>query len=211
MKLIALRIGEEEKARLEQLAERRNVTLSRALREGAALYLDALQAKAHEAKGGNATLHGVRRGKSGNTLNKPSLPTQSERRRVRRLKEALHDRALSSIRDAWELGEKPAVVLAAIAGWLSIVGEVYGSNPGEAGWDWFLRDYCPEYSDSSARAALRKELRAALFTGTTVNVGTLLDALSTGFLRLVDDAENQELVRRSILPTWQVLDDGLVG
>jgi len=39
MKIMTLRISEDEKERLDQLARDRNVTLSMALREGAKLYL----------------------------------------------------------------------------------------------------------------------------------------------------------------------------
>ena len=45
MKVIALRLDPDEKARLEQLAAERHVTLSHALREGARLYLDDMSAK----------------------------------------------------------------------------------------------------------------------------------------------------------------------
>lgn len=40
MKLMTLRMPTEEKARLEQLAKQRNVTLSHALREGVKLFLE---------------------------------------------------------------------------------------------------------------------------------------------------------------------------
>src|ERR1041385_4985574 len=89
MKLIALRIDEEEKARLEQLAEERDVTLSRALREGAALYLSELREKAHKARGGEATFLGVRRDKDGRRLNKASKPTGGELASIGHLREAL--------------------------------------------------------------------------------------------------------------------------
>ena len=65
MKLITLRIDPEEKARLDQLAEQGNITLSRALREGAALYLSDVHGKLHRARGGEATFFGVRRDRSG--------------------------------------------------------------------------------------------------------------------------------------------------
>ena len=45
MKLLTLRLDPDEKARLEQLAAARNITLSYALREGARLYLDEFSAK----------------------------------------------------------------------------------------------------------------------------------------------------------------------
>jgi predicted transcriptional regulator len=40
MKLICLRLDEDEKARLQELAAERNLTLSYVLREGARLYLE---------------------------------------------------------------------------------------------------------------------------------------------------------------------------
>lgn len=45
MKLIALRLDEEEKRRLQQLAAERHITLSYALREGARLYLEEWSTK----------------------------------------------------------------------------------------------------------------------------------------------------------------------
>jgi hypothetical protein len=209
MKLVALRIDEEEKARLEQLAEERDVTLSRAFREGAALYLSELREKAHKARGGEATFLGVRRDKDGRRLNKPSKPTRGERNKIKHLREALYDRGLNSIRAAWEQGGSSAVVLSALRQWLSVVGQVYAANEGEVGWDWFLRDYCAGYGSPEASAELRRVIRGALIDGGSVDVGAVLDSLGAGFLRLLDDAETQELVRRQVLPTWQVFERGL--
>jgi predicted transcriptional regulator len=206
MKIITLRIDEEEKARLEQLAEAGDITLSRALREGAALYLREVQGKVHRAKGGEATFHGLRRAKDGRVLSKRSDPTAGEARRAASLRRALYERALLGIREAWEAGEKPAVVLAAIGAWLGLAGEVYVAHPGETGWDWFLRDYCEGYTDPSDSEALRTEIRGALVRGTNVNVGVVLASLEAGFMRLLDDAEHQALVRRAVLPTWTVLE-----
>jgi len=79
MKIITLRIDEEEKARLEHLAERGNITLSRALREGAALYLNEVQAKLHRTRGGDVTYYGVRRNKAGEPINAPTAPNKRER------------------------------------------------------------------------------------------------------------------------------------
>jgi len=45
MKLLTLRLDPDEKARLEQIAAERHVTLSYALREGARLYLEEFTAK----------------------------------------------------------------------------------------------------------------------------------------------------------------------
>lgn len=206
MKIITLRIDEDEKARLEQLAEAGDITLSRALREGAALYLREIQGRVHQARGGEATFHGLRRGRDGRVLSKRSQPTAGEARRAASLRRALYERALLGIREAWESGEKPSVVLAAIGGWLGLVGEVYVAHSGEAGWDLFLRDYCEGFADPDASEAFRTEIRGALVRGTNVNVGAVLATLEAGFMRLLDDAEHQELVRRAVLPTWTVLE-----
>ena len=127
------------------------------------------------------------------------------------MREALYDRAFSAIREAWEKGGKPSVVLAAVGQWLSLVGEVYVSHPGETGWDLFLRDYCSEYSDAAASEALRTEIRGALIQGTRLNVASVLASLETGLVRLLDDAEHQELVRRAVLPAWTVLERRLAS
>ena len=204
MKLIALRIDEEQKARLEQLAEERDVTLSRAFREGAVLYLNEVREKAHRARGGDVTFLGVRRGKGGRPLSKPSRPTSGEHERVRQLRVAIYERGLGGIRDAWEAGETPAVILAALGQWLSLVGELYVSNGGEVGWDWFLRDYCPGYQSPETSGALRQAIRGSLVADQSVDLRAVLDSLSAGCLRLLDDAEAQDAVRRAILPAWEV-------
>jgi hypothetical protein len=209
MKLITLRIDEEEKARLEQMAEAGDVTLSRALREGAALYLSDRRAKVHRAKGGDSTFHGVRRDELGRVLNKPSKPTAGERATVRSLRLALHENGLGSIRHAWDSGVDAAVVLAALGQWLSLVGEVYVSNPTDIGQTWFLRDYCPQYAESQAADGLCRHIKGALFETPMLDVGALLDAMSSGVVRLLEDAEHQELVRRAVLPTWRVLERSL--
>lgn len=211
MKLIALRIDEEEKARLEQMAEERDVTLSRALREGAALYLSELRQKAHQARGGDATFHGVRRDEAGRRLNRPSKPSAGEVERVRRLREALLVRGLGSIRAAWDRGAAPAVVAGALAQWLSLVGRVYVSNEGFVGWTWFVRDYCPGYRSREAAVALCNTIRGGLVAESTLEVEAALDAVSIGFLRLLEDAETQELVRRAVLPSWDVLERELAA
>jgi len=211
MKLITLRIDAEEKARLEQLAEERNVTLSRALREGACLYLGEVRERVHRARGGAATFLGVRRDTAGRNLDPPTQPTSGERRRVSSLRGAMYEQGLRNVRDAWVANEKPGVALAALAHWLSLVGQIYGSNPGEPGWDAFVSDYCPEYADRDKRAELRRNVRGGLLFGTSLNVGQVVEALDRGFLRLLDDAEHQELVRRAVLPAWTVLDGDLRG
>jgi len=209
MKLIALRIDEEEKARLEQLAEERDVTLSRALREGAALYLSELREKAHRARGGEATFLGIRRDEDGRRLDKPSRPSRGEREGIQHLRKAFYDRAFMSIRAAWEDGCSSGIVLGALGRWLSVVGLIYAANDGEVGWDWFLRDYCAGYGSPEASAELRRVIRGALIHGASVDVGAVLDSIGAGFVRLLDDAEAQELVRRQILPAWQVFERGL--
>jgi hypothetical protein len=206
MKLVALRIDEEQKARLEQLAEERDVTLSRAFREGAVLYLNELREKAHKARGLDVTFLGVRRDQGGRTLNKPSKPTSGERRRVRELAEAIQHRGLGEIRSSWEAGASSPVVLAALGQWLSLVGQLYVSNAGEVGWDWFLRDYCPGYETPEASEQLRRIIRTSLVAETPVDLRVVLDSLSAGCMRLLHDAETQEAVRRAILPAWVVLD-----
>jgi predicted DNA-binding protein len=208
MKLITLRIDEEEKARLEQLAERGNVTLSRALREGAALYLYSAQGRLHRVRGGDTTFHGVRRDKLGRARNKRSSPTKTERARLNSLSVKLYEHGLGSIRQAWNDGVEPAIVLASVGQWLSLVGYIYVSSADEIGWDWFLRDYCGFATAESSEAA-RREIRAALLRPVDVDVSTLLDTLEAGFRRLMGDAEQQELVRRAVLPTWHVVEQNL--
>jgi hypothetical protein len=206
MKLVALRIDEEQKARLEQLAEERDVTLSRAFREGALLYLNDLREKAHKARGGEATFHGLRRDKDGRPLDRPSPPTPGELTRLRSLRDGIERRGLGAIRDAWNAGAASPVVLAALGQWLSVVGQVYGSNPGEPGWEWFLRDYCPGYESAEASEQLRRVIRSAPVLQTEVDVRAVLDALTTGCARLLHDVETQELVRRAVLPAWVVFE-----
>src|SRR5436190_753218 len=94
MKIITLRIDEEEKARLEQLAEAGDVTLSRALREGAALYLRDLQGRMNRSRGGDATWYGVRRDKRGRPRTKGSDPTPMAAKRAAQMRAALYDRGL---------------------------------------------------------------------------------------------------------------------
>lgn len=205
MKLIALRIDEEQKARLEQLAEESDVTLSRALREGAILYLNELRERAHKARGGNATFLGLRRDEGGRTLDKPSLPTRGELERLRSLADGMERRGLGAIREAWEAGARPTLVLAALAQWLSVMGRLYASDPGEAGWDWFLRDYCPGYESREAREGLRRQLRSTPAREVTVEIRGVLDSVSVGCARLLHDAETRNLVRRAVLPAWVAL------
>jgi hypothetical protein len=202
MKLVTLRIDEDEKARLEQLAEERDVTLSRAFREGAALYLDELREKAHKARGGNVTFLGVRRDREGRTLNRPSEPTAGEARRVRDLADGIERRGLAKIRAAWEAGAPSSLALAALGQWLSVIGRLYVSNSGEVGWDWFLRDYCPGYEAPEASERLRRLIRSAAVSQPSVDVRAVLDSVGAGCARLLHDAETQDAVRRAILPAW---------
>jgi hypothetical protein len=205
MKIITLRIDEEEKARLEQLAERGNVTLSRALREGAALYLGDLHGRLHAARGGRTTFHGVRRNARGATVTASSKPTLNEQATVERARAALNT-GLDRIRETWLADEDEGVVLAALRTWLSLVGEAYCGNDSFIGWSWFLKDYCPGYENESARNALNAATRAALAREAAVDVGEILEALSVGLTSMLADAEGQERVRRAVLPTWRVLE-----
>jgi predicted transcriptional regulator len=205
MKLVALRIDEEQKARLEQLAEERDVTLSRAFREGAVLYLNELREKAHKARGGDVTFLGIRRDDEGRTLNKPSTPTAGERKSLDSLAIALDRRGLGDIRSAWEAGTPSPVVFAALGQWLALIGRLYVSNAGEVGWDWFLRDYCPGYERPEASEELRRVIRFSLVSQPKIDVLAVLDSLAVGCARLLHDAETQDVVRRSILPIWAVL------
>jgi hypothetical protein len=209
MKIVTLRIAEEEKARLEQLAEDGDVTLSRAFREGAKLYLRDAQQRVHKARGGEATWHGIRRDKRGRALSARTDPTPLAARRASRMRAGL-ERGLAAIRDAWDSGTKPAVVLSSVGQWLDLVGEIYVGQPNEIGWSWFLADYCPGYEQSGARESLQRELEGSLAFGTTLNVPAVLAALESGLRRLVDDAEHQELVRRAVLPAWEIVERRLM-
>jgi hypothetical protein len=209
MKLIALRIDEEEKARLEQLAEEGDVTLSRALREGAALYLGELQTKRHKAKVGNATFLGVRRDASGRNINKSSRPTKGELERLARMQRALRDQGLERIGRAWVSGTHASVVLGAVAQWLSLVGRLYVSNETDVGWHWFLRDYCAPYAEPAAADRVCQQLKGAVVSAPDLDVAGLLDALDYGLRRLLSDCEQQELVRRAVLPAWSVVEKEL--
>jgi hypothetical protein len=204
MKLIALRIGEEEKARLEQLAEERDVTLSRALREGAALYLSDLRTRGHRAKGGDATFHGVLRDANGRNLNQASRPTKGELERVSEMRTALRD-GLDEIGSAWATGTDAAVAIAAVGQWLSLIGGLYVGNGLDVGWQWFLRDYCAPYSVPRNAERLCTQIKFSLLSPQTLDVAGLLDTLDHGLARLLTDCEEQELVRRAVLPAWALL------
>lgn len=204
MKIITLRIDEEEKARLDQLAEAGDITLSRAFREGAKLYLRDAQRRVHTARGGTATWHGIRRDKQGRPKSERTEATPLAARRAAQMRSGL-ERGLLAIREAWESGTKPAVVLSSLGQWLDLVGEVYVGQSNQIGWSWFLADYCPGYEEPDARESLQRELEGSLAFGTTLNVPAVLSALEAGLTRLMDDAEHQELVRRAVLPTWEIM------
>jgi hypothetical protein len=204
MKLIALRIDEEEKARLEQLAEERDVTLSRALREGAALYFSDLRTKGHKSKGGDATFHGIRRDANGRNLNKASRPAKGELKRVSEMRTALRD-GLDEIGSAWATGTDAAVAIAAVGQWLSLIGRLYVGNESDVGWQWFLRDYCAPYSDPDAAERVCEQIKISVLSAPSLDVAALLDSLDHGLARLLSDCEEQELVRRAVLPAWVVL------
>lgn len=206
MKIITLRIDEEEKARLDQLAEAGDVTLSRALREGAALYLTDLQGKLGRARGEDVTWHGIRRDATGTPKNASSQGTARQAALVETLREKMYDNGLQLIRRTWQAGGEPRVTLASLAQWLSTVGQLYIADSGEIGWSWFLRDYGGPFAGSEESAVLRRELRASVVREATVSVAAVLDALDAGFLRLLSDIESQNLVRRSVLPAWEVLE-----
>jgi hypothetical protein len=211
MKLIALRIDEQEKARLEQLAEERDVTLSRALREGAAMYLSDLRAKGHKAKGGNVTFLGIRRDANGRALNEASPPTKGQRARMAALRGALLDEGIDRIRGSWGDGSDASVALGAAGQWLSVLGHLYVSNASEVGWQHFMRDYCPLQSTPGGAAEAARQIRTAFVRTPDVDVTSLLDSLRAGFVRLLDDLEHQELVRHAVLPAWQVLERDAVA
>jgi hypothetical protein len=206
MKIITLRIDEQEKARLERLAERGNVTLSRALREGAALYLSEVQAKVHRARGGDATFLGIRRDKVGRAVNATSAATSKELKLLGRLRARMYDGGLQSLRRSLDEGTDPGVVIAGLGHWLDVVGKLYADERSEIGWSWFVKDYCPGYSGEGAVSPLRRLVRNSLVGDIDGNVSGILDAIDAGFRRLLDDVERLELVRRAVLPAWQVLE-----
>jgi hypothetical protein len=206
MKIITLRIDEEEKARLERLAESGNVTLSRALREGAALYLSDVQAKVHRARGGDATFLGVRRDNAGRPVNATSAATSTELKLLGRLRAHMYDGGFQSLRRSLDQGTDPGVVLAGLGHWLDMVGKLYAADRSEIGWSWFVKDYCPGYSHEGAVAPLRRLIHSSLVADIDANIAGILDAIDAGFRRLLDDVEKLELVRRAVLPAWQVLE-----
>jgi len=206
MKIITLRIDPEEKARLDQLAEAGDVTLSRALREGAALYLNDLQGKLGRARGRGVTWHGIRRDASGRPTNARSKPTARQVTLIETLRAKLYDDGLRLIRRTWADGTEPRVALASLAQWLSVVGKIYVSDSGEIGWSWFLRDYGGPFAGPEASTVLRRELHASIMREPTVSIAAVLDALDEGFLRMLSDVESQNLVRRAVLPAWEVLE-----
>ena len=156
MKLIALRMDEEEKARLEHLASERDVSLSMALREGARLYLGDVKVNLHRRKGEPVTWHGVRRRKDGTSIDEPKPATSRQAAQIRALEKALLERGLGSIRRSWDGGASPAVIVAAIAQWLRVVGRIYAEEPTR--WDLMLVDYCNGF-DIDAVPDLRREWR----------------------------------------------------
>jgi hypothetical protein len=98
------------------------------------------------------------------------------------------------------------VVLAGLGHWLDVVGKLYAADRSEIGWSWFVKDYCPGYSDEGAVSPLRRLVRNSLVGDVDGNVAEILDAIDAGFRRLLDDVEKLELVRRAVLPAWQVLE-----
>jgi hypothetical protein len=205
MKLITLRIAEEEKARLELLAERGDVTLSRALREGAALYLRDLQGRVHRVRGGDTTFLGLRRGTDGVPLSQPTEASEAELQLIGTLRERLLDAGLGSLIDSHAAGAPPRVVVAALGQWLSLLGEIYVGHPADVGWTWFLRDYWSDRSETDVAQLVEAIPRAAAGVDPVVQVEDVLHSLADAFERFTSDVEQQELVRRSVLPAWQVV------
>jgi hypothetical protein len=204
MKIITLRIDEEEKARLEQLAQRGNITLSRALREGAALYLGDLQGRIHAARGGRTSFHGVRRNRAGAPVTEASEPTRQERAGIESLALSL-TKGLARVRDAWLAEEDTGVVLAAVGSWLSLVAQLYCGNESFVGWSWFLKDYCPGFQDSAHRERAHAVIRTALIRDDGFDIEGLLESLQAGLDAMLHEVQSQDRVRRAVLPSWLVL------
>lgn len=201
MKLIALRMDEDEKARLEHLASERDISLSMALREGARLYLGDVKVNLHRLKGEPVTWHGVRRRKDGTSVDEPKPATSRQAAQIRALEKALVERGLGSIRRSWDGGASPAVIVAAIGQWLRVAGLLYTLEPTR--WDLMLVDYAEDF-DAEAVPDLRRELETALTDGVVLNPGELLDMLEAAAKRLVQDLYDHEDVRRSVLISWGV-------
>jgi hypothetical protein len=209
MKLITLRIDEEEKVRLEQLAEANNVTLSRVLREGARLWFGDVRERVHRAKGMPATQLGVRRRKDGAALDKAVPPTPAQAERIARFRKALYDRGIASLREATTTDAPPAVLLAGAAEWLRLVSQVYAGHESSKVWDWFVGDYCRPFAEPERFEQLRRDLTVGLVSGVTLNPRVVVEALDEAFLWLLDDLEAHEVVRLGVLPRWQVLEEEL--
>jgi hypothetical protein len=203
MKLFALRLDPDEKAFLEQAAEERKVTVSYALREGAKLYLRDVQEKVHRAKGEPASYLGVRRKADGKVIQPTSQPTAGESRRINTADDALVA-GLRSLREGFEAGAAPTLVLAAIGHWLDLVSRLYAGEAADWAWHWWLTDYCPGYADEAAADKLRREIRRSLIEGTSLNVASVLEAIEGGYATFIDELRTQELVRRTVLPRWDV-------
>jgi hypothetical protein len=68
-----------------------------------------------------------------------------------------------------------------------------------------MRDYCPPYSDPDVAEQLCRQINGSLLSAPHFDVAGLLDALDHGLERLLSDCEQQELVRRAVLPAWSVM------
>lgn len=209
MKLITLRIDEEEKARLEQLAEENSVTLSRVLREGARLWFGDAREKVHRARGMPATQLGLRRRKDGSALEDKVAPTPAEADRIARLRKALYERGVASLREAATTDAPPAVLLAGAAEWLRLVSRIYAGHESAKVWDWFVGDYCRPFAETERFEQLRRDLTVGLVSGVTLNPRVVIEALDEAFLWLLDDLEGHDVVRRGVLPRWQLLEEEL--
>lgn len=209
MKLITLRIDEEEKARLDQLAEEHEVTLSRVLREGARLWFGDVKEKVHRAKGMPATQLGLRRRKDGRAIDAPTAPTPGQAERIARLRKALYDRGIASLREAAATDVPPAVLLASAAEWLRLVSRIYAGHESSRVWDWFVGDYCRPFAEPEKFDQLRRDLTVGLLAGVSLNPRVVIEVFDEAFLWLLEDLEGHEVVRLGVLPRWQVLEEVL--
>jgi hypothetical protein len=135
-----------------------------------------------------------------------SVATSKEFKQLGKLRSHMYDGGLQSLRRSLDVGADAGVVLAGLGHWLDIVGKLYAAERSEIGWSWFVKDYCPGYSEDGAGGELRRLVRNSLVGDTEGNLAAILDAIDAGFRRLLDDVEKLELVRRAVLPAWQVLE-----
>lgn len=111
-------------------------------------------------------------------------------------------RGLRSLRESWEAGASPSVVVAAISQWLQTVSLLYTREPTR--WDYFLADYTRDYDDPEGVARLRHEFRHALTEGVVINPAQLLDTLSDALDWFFRDLRDHESVRHNVFISWCV-------